>query len=67
MRIGEIIETGTRGFVGESLELNEPPALGSVVKVEVGDGDSGRRGDVYYSAIGGAISPLEGSLGPSGC
>ena len=38
MRIGEIIETGTTGFVGESLELNQPPALGSLVKVEVGDG-----------------------------
>lgn len=38
MRIGEIIETGTTGFVAESLELNRPPALGSLVKVEVGDG-----------------------------
>jgi len=38
MRIGEIIETGTTGFVAESLELNQPPALGSLVKAEVGDG-----------------------------
>jgi hypothetical protein len=38
MRIGEIIETGTTGFVAESLELNWPPALGSLVKVEVGEG-----------------------------
>ena len=38
MRIGEIIETGTTGFVAESLELNQPPASGSLVKVEVGDG-----------------------------
>jgi hypothetical protein len=40
MRIGEIIETGTTGFVAESLDprLNRPPALGSLVKVEVGDG-----------------------------
>jgi hypothetical protein len=38
MRIGEIIETGTTGFVAESLELNRPPALGSLVKVEVGEG-----------------------------
>ncbi len=38
MRIGEIIETGTTGFVAESLKLNRPPALGSLVKVEVGDG-----------------------------
>jgi hypothetical protein len=38
MRIGEIIETGTTGFVAESLELNRPPDLGSLVKVEVGEG-----------------------------
>lgn len=38
MRIGEIIETGTTGFIAESFELNQPPALGSLVKVEVGDG-----------------------------
>jgi hypothetical protein len=38
MRIGEIVETGTTGFVAESLELNQPPALGSLVKVEVGEG-----------------------------
>jgi hypothetical protein len=40
MRIGEIIETGTTGFVAESLDrrLNRPPALGSLVKVEVGEG-----------------------------
>lgn len=38
MRIGEIIETGTTSFVAESFELNQPPALGSLVKVEVGDG-----------------------------
>ena len=38
MRIGEIIETETTGFVAESLELNQPPALGSLVKVEVGEG-----------------------------
>jgi len=38
MRIGEIIETGTTGFVAESFELNRPPALGSLVKVEIGEG-----------------------------
>ena len=38
MRIGEIIETTTIGFVAESEELNRPPALGSLVKVEVGNG-----------------------------
>lgn len=39
MRVGEIIETGTTGFVAESFELNRPPALGSLVRVEVGNGD----------------------------
>jgi hypothetical protein len=38
MRIGEIIETGTTSFVAESFELHQPPALGSLVKVEVGEG-----------------------------
>ena len=35
MRIGEIIETSTTGFVAESFKLHSPPALGSLVKVEV--------------------------------
>lgn len=35
MRIGEIIETGTTGFVAESFTLHRPPPLGSLVKVEV--------------------------------
>jgi hypothetical protein len=39
MRIGEIIETTTIGFVAESEELNRPPALGSLVKVQVGGAD----------------------------
>jgi hypothetical protein len=39
MKIGEIIETTTSGFVAESEELNRPPALGSLVKVQVGGAD----------------------------
>ena len=35
MRIGEIIETQSTGFVAESFELNRPPALGSLVVVRV--------------------------------
>jgi len=34
MRIGEIVETNSVGFVAESLELHRPPPLGSLVKVE---------------------------------
>ena len=34
MRIGEIVETRSTGFVAESLQLNQPPPLGSLVKVE---------------------------------
>jgi hypothetical protein len=38
MRVGEIVETNSMGFVAESFELHRPPALGSLVKVvqEVG-------------------------------
>jgi hypothetical protein len=39
MKIGEIIETATTSFVAESEELNRPPALGSLVKVQVGGAD----------------------------
>jgi len=35
MRIGEIIETMSTGFVAESFELNRPPALGSLVIVRL--------------------------------
>jgi len=35
MRIGEIVETTSTGFVAESFELNSPPPLGSVVAVHV--------------------------------
>ena len=35
MRIGEIIETTSVAFVADSLELNRPPALGSLVTVHL--------------------------------
>lgn len=35
MRIGEIIETTSTGFVAESFALNRPPALGSLVVVRL--------------------------------
>ena len=34
MRIGEIIQTTSTGFVAESYELHRPPPLGGLVKVE---------------------------------
>ncbi len=37
MRIGEIIQTRSTGFVAESYQLHQPPALGSLVKVKVDD------------------------------
>jgi hypothetical protein len=40
MRIGEIIETTSVAFVAESLELNRPPPLGSLVTVRVPEGSS---------------------------
>jgi hypothetical protein len=61
MRIGEIIETGTTGFVAESLELNRPPDLGSLVKVEVGEGAC-----VYgLAAARYDAAPLRSTTGPS--
>jgi len=37
--IGEIIETSSIGFVAESFELNQPPPLGSLVRVRVNKED----------------------------
>jgi hypothetical protein len=37
-RIGEIIKTNSFLFVAESFALNRPPALGSLVKAQVGPG-----------------------------
>ncbi len=36
-RIGEIVETNSLGFVAESFALHQPPALGSLVRVNVDD------------------------------
>ena len=38
-RIGEIVETSTTGFVAVSKTLHQPPALGSLVKVQLGGED----------------------------
>lgn len=40
MRIGEIIETASTGFIAESFELNGPPPLGSVVAVHMPRGSA---------------------------
>jgi len=41
MRIGEIVETTSTGFIAESFTLNQPPALGSLVVVRVPNGTEG--------------------------
>ncbi len=38
MRIGEIVETNSMGFVAESFELRRPPAFGSLVKAPISEG-----------------------------
>ncbi len=55
MRIGEIIHTTSPSFVAESYELHGPPALGSLVKVQVGQ-DSWVYAVVSYGETG-AIEP----------
>ncbi len=49
MRIGEIIETASTGFIAESFELNSPPPLGSVVAVHLpaGSGEKTTASTVY--------------------
>lgn len=49
MRIGEIIETMSTGFVAESFELNRPPPLGSLVVVRLcaDAGDASSSTDLY--------------------
>lgn len=57
MRIGEIIETNTLGFVAKSDELHEHPPLGSLVKVRDADGQ-----DYAYAVVsfGQTASPEPG-------
>jgi hypothetical protein len=52
MRIGEIIESASTRFVAESFELNQPPALGSLVRVQVGE-ERDLYGVVCYGETGG--------------
>ena len=54
MRIGEIIESASTRFVAESFELNQPPALGSLVKVQVGE-----ERDLYGVVCYGETSSLD--------
>jgi hypothetical protein len=54
MRIGEIIETTSIGFVAESYGLHKSPPLGSLVKVELGDGS-----EVYAVVIHGQTASIE--------
>lgn len=55
MRIGEITHTTSTSFVAESYELHGPPALGSLVKVQVGQ-DSWVYAVVSYGETG-ALEP----------
>lgn len=57
MRIGEIIETNTLGFVAKSDDLHQHPPLGSLVKVRDPDG-----GDYAYAVVsyGQTASPEPG-------
>jgi hypothetical protein len=52
MRIGEIIESSSTRFVAESFELNQPPLLGSLVEVRIGEGRD-LYGVVCYGETGG--------------
>jgi len=57
MRIGEIIETNTLGFIAKSEELHQHPPLGSLVKVRGPDGE-----DYAYAVVsfGQTASPEPG-------
>jgi hypothetical protein len=63
MRIGEIVETMSTGFVAESFELNRPPPLGSLVVVrlpgEAGETSAGM--DLYAVVIYGQTVGLDPS------
>jgi len=52
MRIGEIVETGSAGFVAESFELNRPPELGRLVKVEMSGGNCAYGVVSYGTTVG---------------
>jgi hypothetical protein len=51
MRIGEIIETASVGFIAESFELNSPPPLGSVVAVHIPTESAGKASEVTIYAV----------------
>jgi len=51
MRIGEIIETTSTGFVAESFDLNRPPALGRLVAVASPADSGGASGLNLYAVV----------------
>jgi hypothetical protein len=51
MRIGEIVETTSTGFVAESFELNSPPPLGSVVTIDVAAQGAGKPTEAAIYAV----------------
>jgi hypothetical protein len=51
MRIGEIVETTSTGFVAESFELNSPPPLGGVVTVHVAAESTGKSAEAAIYAV----------------
>jgi hypothetical protein len=63
MRIGEIVETTSMGFVAESFELNSPPPLGSLVAVHVATERAGRptEGTIYAVVTYGQTAGLDPS------
>lgn len=58
MRIGEVIQSTSTHFVSESFELNHPPALGSLVKVRIGEGS-----DLYGVVCYGETSSVDPGRG----
>jgi hypothetical protein len=50
-RIGEVIETTSTGFAAESFELNRPPALGSLVVVDVTEETGASQGTQLYAVV----------------
>ncbi len=51
MRIGEIIETASIGFIAESFELNSPPPLGGLVAVHMPAGTAERTAETTVYAV----------------
>ncbi len=61
MRIGEIVETMSTGFVAESFELNRPPPLGGLVVVRLPGAEASAGMDVYAVVTYGQTGGLDPS------